>query len=105
MQSVGARQLKIWLDTPDVQLQLLDVREAWEYEVCHLEGALHIPMGQITTQLHQLDRGLPTVVVCHHGVRSAQVAMFLDRQGFQTINLHGGIDAWAREVDTGMTLY
>ncbi len=95
----------MWLDDPAVELQVVDVREAWEYEVCRLDGSLHIPMGQIPARINQLDRSLPTVVVCHHGIRSAQVAVFLDKYGFQTINLHGGIDAWARDVDTGMAIY
>ena len=105
MQSVSARNLRLWLDNPSVQLQLLDVREPWEYDICHLAGSLHIPMGQIPSRLHQIDRNLPTIVICHHGVRSAQTGIYLERQGFQTINLHGGIDAWAREVDIEMALY
>ena len=105
MQSVGVRQLKLWLDDPQVKLQLLDVRETWEVQLCALPGSLHIPMGQIPSNVHMIDKSLPTVVICHHGVRSARVAVFLAGQGIQTINLHGGIDAWAREIDNAMALY
>jgi len=85
---------------------LLDVREPWEYNICHLEGSQLLPMGQIHLRLQQLDPQRETVVICHHGIRSRQVAMFLEHQGFSNvINLAGGLDAWAREVDLDMATY
>jgi len=85
---------------------LLDVREPWEYRICHLEDSQLLPMGQIHLQLQQLDPDRETVVICHHGIRSRQVAMFLEHQGFsQVVNLLGGLDAWAREVDLDMATY
>jgi rhodanese-related sulfurtransferase len=90
----------------DHQPLLLDVREPWEFDICRLDGSQLLPMGQIHLQLQQLDPGRETVVICHHGIRSRQVAMFLERQGFSNvINLAGGLDAWAREVDLGMATY
>ena len=85
---------------------LLDVREPWEHNICHLEGSQLLPMGQIHLRLQQLDPQRETVVICHHGIRSRQVAMFLEHQGFSNvINLAGGLDAWAREVDLDMATY
>ena len=85
---------------------LLDVREAWEVAVCAIDGALHVPMNEVPGALGRLDRERETVVLCHHGVRSQHVGLFLERSGFtRVINLAGGIDAWAREVDPAMATY
>ncbi len=85
---------------------LLDVREPWEWELCHVAGAVHIPMGQIPARRAELPADRPVVVMCHHGMRSHQVAQFLEAEGHADVaNLVGGIDAWARSVDTGLALY
>jgi len=85
---------------------LLDVREPWEVEVCAIAGSRNLPMMQVPDALATLDRETPIVVVCHHGVRSLQVANFLVQSGFEkVINLSGGIDAWARDLDPGMATY
>ena len=90
-------------DDPPV---LLDVREAEEWEICRIEGALWIPMGELAVRHVELDPDRPTVVVCHHGVRSAHVALALERLGFERVyNLSGGVDRWAREVDPTMARY
>jgi rhodanese-related sulfurtransferase len=85
---------------------LLDVREPWEFDICHLPGSELIPMGQIPQCLERLDPNRETVVICHHGIRSRLVAMQLERIGFaRLINLAGGVEAWAREVDRDMPVY
>ena len=85
---------------------LLDVREEWELARCQLPGTTWIPMGQIVARVMELDKEKETVVVCHHGIRSWQVAKFLEHEGFgDVINLTGGIDAWAKEIDPAMPLY
>lgn len=85
---------------------LLDVREPWEYNICHLQDSQLVPMGQIHQQLTNLDPDRETVVICHHGIRSRQVAMYLEYQGFKNIiNLYGGVDAWAHEVDKNFPTY
>ncbi len=86
---------------------LLDVREPWEGEVSRLEGAKHIPMGDIPTRVHQeLDPDDRIVVMCHHGVRSLSVANWLRQQGFEKAqSMRGGIDGWARTVDPKVPLY
>lgn len=85
---------------------LLDVREPWELELCRIEGAQPMPMGAVPARVAELDPAREVVVICHHGGRSMQVAMFLERQGFeQVINLAGGVDAWALQVDPSMARY
>ena len=85
---------------------LLDVREAWELEICRIEGSVAMPMGSVPARFPELDRDRETVVICHHGGRSWQVAMFLERQGFSNVaNLSGGVAGWANEVDLNMPQY
>jgi rhodanese-related sulfurtransferase len=84
---------------------LLDVREPWEYETVHVDGSLLIPMGQIPDRLGELNSAHTYVVMCHHGRRSQQVAAYLNAQGFQVVNLAGGIDAWAADLDPRLPRY
>lgn len=85
---------------------LLDVREPWEFEICQIEGSVNIPMGQVPHQLSQLQTAAEIVVICHHGVRSQNVISFLQQRSIhKLVNLDGGVDAWAREVDSDMTVY
>ncbi len=108
MQQITAPELAAWLQEPQAraQVQVLDVREPWEVEIASLPGAFTIPMGQIPERHAELDPARPLVCVCHHGMRSMQVGLFLERQGFgQVINLTGGIDAWSRLVDSSCPSY
>ena len=85
---------------------MLDVREPWEWQLARIDGAEHLPMGQIPAAVDDLDKTRPTVIICHHGTRSLQVVAFLQRQGFTNLhNLQGGIDAWSREIDSAVALY
>ena len=85
---------------------VLDVREPWEYALCHVDGSIHIPMNEIPQRITELPTAATIVVLCHHGMRSLQVAHYLSAQGYTDVaNLHGGIDAWARSVDTGLATY
>jgi rhodanese-related sulfurtransferase len=85
---------------------LLDVREPWEYDICRIEGSRLLPMRDVLSSLDSLDRKQETVIICHHGIRSQQVALYLDHQGFERIvNLSGGVNAWARTVDPAMPTY
>ncbi len=85
---------------------LLDVREPWEFDICHIEGSLNLPMAQVPLHLDELQEADEIVVICHHGIRSQQIIWFM-RQEFDQplINLDGGVDAWAREVDPDMPVY
>ncbi len=97
--------LKASIDRGD-HVQLLDVREPYEYELCHLEGAMLIPLGQLQARIKELEKDEETVVYCHVGVRSTQAVALLRQAGFSNArNLQGGIDSWARQVDPEMPRY
>lgn len=86
--------------------RLLDVREAWELDICGFDDALHVPLADLPARLGDLPDDRPLVVVCHHGVRSARATAALRRLGIdRAVNLDGGIDAWARAVDPAMAVY
>jgi rhodanese-related sulfurtransferase len=89
---------------------LLDVREPWEVQTaCVSEDGfklLSIPMHEVPARLAELDPDQPIACLCHHGVRSLQVANFLVQNGFaEVVNLQGGIDAWTHEVDPSVPRY
>jgi rhodanese-related sulfurtransferase len=85
---------------------ILDVREPEEIAIAVFPGATHIPMGEIPSRVTELDPDRETIVVCHHGIRSAQVAMYLARLGFERVsNLTGGIDLWSAAVDPALPRY
>jgi rhodanese-related sulfurtransferase len=107
MQHITAPDLAAWLaDESRPQPVLLDVRENWEFEKCHIDGSVQIPMNTIPARIDDLDENAEIVCICHHGARSLQVAAFLERNGFgQTVNLTGGIHAWALQVDGTMEKY
>jgi rhodanese-related sulfurtransferase len=107
MQQLTAPQVAEWLADPARPAPLLlDVREPWEFQTCHIEGARLMPMNTVPAQQQDLDPEQPVVCICHHGARSMQVAAFLERQGFRDLtNLTGGMHAWALQVDTSMPTY
>ena len=86
-------------------LTLLDVREGWELGVASVPDVVHIPMGEVADRLGELDRTREVVVLCRSGRRSLQVANFLQQNGFQAVNLAGGILAWSRELDATIPTY
>ena len=102
---ITAEELKARL-TSGTRVTLVDVREPWEWELCRLDGARHIPMGEIPVRYLELEPDDEVVVYCHVGQRSAMVVQYLRQQGFQkAVNLRGGIDAWARQVDPALRRY
>ncbi|WP_019024503.1 MULTISPECIES: rhodanese-like domain-containing protein [unclassified Thioalkalivibrio] len=106
MRQMSPRELQDHLAETDQPPVLLDVREPWEYQRCRIDGSKLIPMGEIPAAYQELNPDDEIVVICHHGVRSQQVCWFLQRAGFgKVINLAGGIDAWARDVDPHMATY
>ncbi len=106
MRHLSVTELKSYLDAGDRAPILLDVREPWEYGICRIEGSHLIPMRRIPASLQELNPDREVVVICHHGIRSRQVAMYLEHQGFSdVINLEGGVAAWARDVDSKMPMY
>ena len=107
MQKVTPVDLAAWLaDQGRPKPVLLDVREPWEFQAARIEGSTHVPMEQVPGRLAELEPDHDVVVICHHGGRSMQVGMFLEKQGFSRVhNLVGGVDAWARTVDPAVPLY
>ena len=107
MKQITPADLAAWLgDKGRARPVLLDVREPWEFERCRIDGSQLLPMREIPARQEELDAGAETVVICHHGNRSMQVAMFLERNGFGRVhNLAGGVDAWAKTVDPSMPVY
>jgi len=85
---------------------LLDVREEWEYQYCHIENSVLIPMAKVIRDFQELNSQQEIVIICHHGIRSRQIARFLETQNFtKIINLTGGVEAWADAVDPSMPRY
>jgi len=106
MREFEVEELKDYLASEPTSLLLLDVRQPGEYEICRLEPSILIPMRKIPSSIHQLDKEQETVVICHHGIRSRQVAFYLEQAGFSNIiNLNGGLAAWAKIIDTTMATY
>ncbi len=88
-------------------LVLLDVREPWEFATAQIVGSKTMPMGEIPARAFQeLDPDTHIVTICHSGVRSLNVAVWLRNQGFEKVqSLSGGIDAWSREIDPAVPRY
>ena len=74
-------------------LSVLDVREVEEFEALHLEGAHNFPLSQLTDTFEQLDKDKLYYVICKSGMRSARACQFLAEQGYEVINVQGGMDA------------
>jgi rhodanese-related sulfurtransferase len=107
MKQITAAELADWLgEKARARPLLLDVREPWEYDKAHIAGSQPVPMNEIPARKDALDRAADIVVICHHGGRSMQVALFLEQNGFAKVhNLAGGVDSWARTVDPSMPVY
>ena len=105
---INPDELKRKLDSGEKPV-IVDVREAVELQMASVNNAdiKHIPMGDIPSRAHQeLDPEEHIVVMCHHGVRSANVTMWLRQQGFdRTQSLRGGIDLWSKTVDPSVPTY
>ncbi len=106
MRELSSDECKTYLEQAVAKPLLLDVREPWEYRIVHLEDSRLVPMREIPETAGELDQEQEIIVICHHGIRSRHVALYLENQGFsKVINLRGGIDAWARNTDRQMPTY
>jgi sulfur-carrier protein adenylyltransferase/sulfurtransferase len=102
---ITAMQLKSAIDAGR-KLVLLDVREPFEYALCHLESSTLIPVDQLPHRLKELELKDEIVAYCHVGIRSAGAVSLLRKNGFTNVkNLLGGIDGWAAQVDPEMPRY
>ena len=102
------------LSQADARPLVLDVREPWETSLAHVKplvdapgfDVLLMPMQSIPQRLAELPPDRPMACLCHHGIRSQQVAAFLQSRGFESVvNIAGGIEAWSRELDTSVANY
>ena len=107
MKQITPTELAAWLAEENrAKPVLLDVREAWEYDKARIAGSQHVPMGEVPGRKDEIDAAADIVVICHHGGRSMQTALFLEKNGFAKVhNLAGGVDAWARSVDPSVPIY
>jgi rhodanese-related sulfurtransferase len=106
MRELTPDECKAYLEQATTSPLLLDVREPWEYRIVHLEESQLVPMREIPAMIETLDPHQEIIVICHHGIRSRQVALYLEHQGFSNVvNLNGGLDAWARYTDPGLPTY
>ena len=103
---ITVEEVKAKLDRTET-FTLLDVREPWEFETASIDGAKRMPMGDVPSRAHQeLEPDDEIVVVCHHGVRSMNVTVWLRQQGFEKAqSMRGGIDAWSQRVDGRVPRY
>jgi rhodanese-related sulfurtransferase len=106
MRELTPDECKGYLEQAGARPLLLDVREPWEYRIVHLEGSQLVPMREIPAIIETLDPQQEIIVICHHGIRSRQVARYLEHQGFSdVVNLSGGLDAWSRHTDNRLPTY
>ena len=106
MNELNPKELKTYMGETNDPPILIDVREQWEYDIVHFPDSELIPMSELSEQLGKLNQDSEIVVICHHGIRSRAAGIYLEKHGFKkVINLKGGIDAWARDIDPSMPTY
>ncbi|MCG6926662.1 MAG: molybdopterin-synthase adenylyltransferase MoeB [Acidobacteria bacterium] len=105
VEEISPAELKRRLDGGE-DLEMVDVREPHEWEICRIEGARLVPLGTLAERLHEFDSSRTYVMQCKVGARSARAIGQLQQAGFKKLlNLRGGVNAWAREVDPTMPTY
>jgi rhodanese-related sulfurtransferase len=102
---ITPKDLKARLDRGE-KLHLVDVREPWEYDLCRIEGAKHVPLGSLAASLQTLPDVDEVICYCHHGMRSLDAATWLRFQGIERAkSLAGGIERWSLDVDPNVPRY
>jgi adenylyltransferase/sulfurtransferase len=106
LEEITAAELRRRLDGNE-DLQIIDVREPFEFEIARIPGTKLIPLGQVVARMNEIDPARETVMHCKAGVRSAKAIEALKQAGFsgRLINLKGGITAWSDEVDPTVAKY
>jgi len=104
MKSTTVTELKEKFDKKE-SFDLLDVREDNELLYAKIDPHINIPIGSIMTKHEELNKEKEIVVMCHTGVRSAQVCQYLETLGYNVTNLEGGIHAWSLVVDPSVSQY
>lgn len=104
MKETTVQELKEKIDRKD-DFTLLDVREPHEYQISNIDGTL-IPLDDLPGRTDELDKDKEIVVMCRSGARSANACNLLEKKGFKNVsNLVGGVNAWAKEIDTSLPIY
>lgn len=102
---IDSYELKEMMDSKN-PFTLIDVREPHEYQICRINGSLHIPLATIAGRMSELDQTGEIIVHCYSGKRSYDAVKFLKSMGFSKVkNLKGGIKAWVRDVDPSLPIY
>lgn len=104
MKKINAPDLETLFNSNE-NFVLLDVRESDEVAHAKIDPHVHISMGIIPLRHKEIDKDTPIVVMCHSGVRSAQVCQYLEPLGYDVTNLEGDIDAWSQQVDPSVPRY
>ena len=104
MKSITVQELHRLLNN-NKNISLVDVREKEERVMASIKGSIHVPMMAIPHQLELFNKDVPIYLFCHSGVRSAQACLYLEQQGFDSVNIIGGIHAWSLEVDPDVPIY
>ena len=105
MKTILPEELKKRLDAGEKPI-LLDVREPWEFSICKIEGSVNISMSEHEKLISELNANDEIIAICHHGIRSFQVCNYLENNDFnKVLNLDGGLDSWAKTIDTDMAQY
>lgn len=105
VQTLSATDAKSKIDA-DSSIRVLDVRSPEEWEMVHLEGSQLIDQELVDEMLSSWDKNAPIMLICHHGIRSFDAARFFTSQGFQNVShVEGGIDDWAKTVDSNLAQY
>lgn len=107
MQSLTPRELHQKISQGPAQITVLDVREPWEAQLARLEWSVPAPMSTLSAGIvDELPDDRDIAVLCHHGIRSAMVAQWLEQKGLKRVfNLSGGIDEWSLTVDPSLPRY
>jgi len=87
------------------EVLIVDVREDFEYAICKLPGSVLVPLGTLSERLESLQKEVPILTLCHHGIRSLRAAKMLRDKGFEATSIAGGIDAWSRQIDSTVPRY
>tara|TARA_B100000700_G_C14937824_1_gene805261 strand:- start:439 stop:768 length:330 start_codon:yes stop_codon:yes gene_type:complete len=105
VKEITCQKLKKKIDKQD-SFVLLDVREPEEYEMCHIDGSILVPLSEIEDHVDELDKDKHYVIYCKMGGRSMKACVLFQEKGFKKVqNLSGGIWQWALDVDSRMEMY
>lgn len=94
---ITPQEVERWLDEGGHDVQLVDVREPYEWEAGRIDGARHIELERVASQAETLDRERPLVFYCRLGARSGMAANAFRRAGFDARSMVGGLERWAQE--------